>query len=142
MEGENMNTEKAKILEMVQDGKITAAEGLELLEALADTGSKPAVPQSTGRFLRIRVINRQQTKVNVNIPLALVKAATKFAGMGMKMVPEQARLEMQKKGVNLSEINFDELISLIEQGLSDGKLVDIDTDDPKDGPTKVEIYVE
>lgn len=137
-----MNTEKAKILEMIESGKISSAEGLELLDALDDGDRKPtAVSKPTGRVLRIKVMSAQN-KVNLNLPLGLVKAATKLVGLGMKMIPEQARLEMQKKGIDLSEINFDELVSLIEQGLSDGKLVDIDTDDAKEGPTKVEIYVE
>ncbi|MCE5287583.1 MAG: hypothetical protein LLG02_17320 [Pelosinus sp.] len=138
-----MHTEKAKILEMIQSGKITAAEGLELLEALDPSGHEATiVPEKTDRFLRIRITKGQQNKVNVNIPLSLVKVATKFAGIGMKMIPDQARLEMQNKGMDLSEINFDELAALIDQGLSDGKLVDIDTDDSPDGPTKIEIYIE
>lgn len=137
-----MNTEKAKILEMIESGKISAAEGLELLDALDEGDRKPAAASKpTGRVLRIKVTSAQN-KVNVNLPLGLVKAATKLAGIGMKMIPEQARLEMQKKGIDLSEINFDELVSLIEQGLSDGKLVDIETEDAKEGSTKVEIYVE
>jgi len=49
---------------------------------------------------------------------------------------------MQAKGIDLSEFDFDELVQLIDQGLANGKLVDIDTDDQKDGHTKVEIYVE
>ena len=60
----------------------------------------------------------------------------------MKFIPEEARQEMQKKGVDLSEIDFDELVQLIDQGLASGKLVDVDTDDQSDGHTKVEIYVE
>jgi hypothetical protein len=138
-----MKTEKIKILEMIQNGKITAAEGIELLEALDEGDSNPTnTPKSAGRFLRIRIMKGQQNKVNVNIPLGLVKAATKFAGFGMKMIPEEARTEMHKKGIDLSNIDFDELAALIDQGLSDGKLVDIDTDDTHDGPAKIEIYVE
>lgn len=138
-----MNNEKIKILEMIQNGKITAVQGLELLKALDESEIEPGKTASnSSRFLRIRVISGQHNKVNVNIPLNLLKAATKFADIGMKLIPEEARLEMQKKGINLSDINFDELMQLIDQGLVDGKLVDVDTEDPHEGHTKVEIYVE
>jgi len=139
-----MNNEKIKILEMIQNGKISAPEGLELLKALDDGNYQPSgAIENIGRFLRIRVITGQNnTKVNVNIPLSLFKAATKFANIGLKVIPEEARQEMLKKGIDLTQINFDELVQLIDQGLVDGKLVDIDTEDEKAGRTKVEIYVE
>jgi len=136
-----MSAEKIKVLEMIQNGKITAAEGLELLKALDDSFiQQDAVTNIGSRFLRIRVTSGQNKKVNVNIPLSLLKVATKFASLGMKFIPEEARQQMQKKGVDLSEIDFDELVELIDQGLANGKLVDVETDD--DGHTKVEIYVE
>jgi hypothetical protein len=138
-----MSDEKIKILEMIQNGKVTAAEGLELLKALDDSFIQQDGALNTGRrFLRIRVTSGQSKKVNVNIPLSLLKVATKFASIGMKFIPEEARQEMQKKGIDLSEIDFDELVQLVDQGLANGKLVDIDIDDQSDGHTKVEIYVE
>lgn len=138
-----MSDDKLKILEMIQNGKLTASEGLELLNAIGDSNVKlNDVVTDSGRFLRIRVTSGQHSKVNVNIPLKLLSVATKFAGFGMKFIPEEARQEMQKKGIDLSDINFDELMQLIDQGLVDGKLVDVDTDDPDEGRTKVEIYVD
>lgn len=139
-----MTDDKMKILEMIQSGKITAPEGLELLKALDDADPKSGGPVSSGgRFLRIRVSSGQKnTRVNVNIPLSLLKVATKFADIGLKFIPADARQEMQKKGIDLSDINFDELVQLIDQGLVDGKLVDIDTEDEYSGRTKVEVYVE
>ena len=138
-----MSDEKIKILEMIQEGKLTAAEGLELLNALGDLKDQWVENStSTNRFLRIRVTNGHHNKVNVNVPLKLLKIATKFAGVGMKFIPEEAHQEMKKKGIDLSDFDFDELLHLIDQGLVDGKLVDVDADDPKEGPTKVEIYVD
>jgi len=139
-----MSDERMKILEMIQSGKITAPEGLELLKALDDADLKPGEAARSGmRFLRIRVSTGQNnTKVNVNIPLSLLKVVTKFADIGMKFIPEDARREMTKTGIDLSDINFDELVELIDQGLVDGKLVDIDTEDEYSGRTKVEVYVE
>lgn len=143
-----MSEEKLKILQMIQEGKVSAAEGLELLKALDESenapagSSAPAAGRLANRFLRIRVNGASAKKVNINIPLGLVKAASKFAALGMNYIPDSARAEMLQKGVDLSKIDLEELVLQIEQGLVDGKLVDIDVDDPKEGPIKVEIYVD
>lgn len=138
-----MNEEKIKILEMIQNGKITAAEALELLNALDSSFEESdRLPKPGMRFLRIRITGEKNKKVNVNIPLGLLKFTTKIASIGLKFIPDDARQEMQKKGIDLAQIDFEELLKLIDQGLVDGKLVDIDTDDSQDGHTKVEIYVD
>lgn len=137
-----MNNETVKVLEMIQDGNISAAEGAELLKALEDNGVKP-VAQRDDRFLRVRVSGDKVKKVNVNIPLKLIKVFSSFAVMGMKFIPEEARREMEKKGIDLASINMKELLLLIEQGLvTDEKLVDVDVDDPDEGKVRVEVYVE
>lgn len=136
-----MSDEKIKVLEMIQAGKLTAAEGLELLKALDDGEFRPA-DAAGSRFLRIRVASGQHSKVNVNIPLTLLKVASKFVGIGVKFIPEEARREMASKGIDLNTLDVEEILRLIEQGLVDGKLVDVDTEDDHSGRTKVEIYVE
>lgn len=139
-----MNEEKKRILEMIREGKITSAEGFELLSALdgsSDSG-KAVNPRLKRRFLRVKVYTDKAVKVNVNIPLALIKVASKFAGLGLKYIPEEARLEMEKKGIDLTQIDIEELVASIEQGLVDEKLVDVDVDDPKEGKVRVEVYVE
>ena len=145
-----MSEERLKILQMIQEGKVSAAEGLELLKALDEATHEtihavpgaPAAGRLANRFLRIRVNSASAKKVNVNIPLNLVKVASKFAAFGMNYIPDSARQEMTQKGIDLSKIDLEELVLQIEQGLVDGKLVDIDVDDPKEGPIKVEIYVD
>lgn len=139
-----MSEEKKKILEMIQEGKITPAEGLELLSAIDDSPNtgKLTNPRLNKRFLRIKVYTDKAVKVNVNIPLALMKAASKFANIGMKYIPDEARVEMEKKGIDLTQINVEELINGIEQGVFDEKLVDIDVDDPEEGKVRVEVYVD
>ena len=136
-----MSTDKLKILEMIQEGKISTAEGLELLQAL-DMGLKDTTTSNDqNRFLRVKV-DGDKTKVNVNIPLRLAKVASKFLGMGMNYIPAQARDEMNKQGIDLSQIDFTELVNLIDQGLMDGKLVDVEVDDPQEGKMTVQVYVE
>lgn len=146
-----MENEKLKILEMIQEGKISSAEGLELLNALqgGDRKEKSFPMDKTNennkeRFLRVRVSGDGTgvKKVDVNIPLRLLKVASKFVNMGMGMIPKEAREEMEKQGIDIAQLDFDELVQLIDQGLSDGKLVDVDVDDPEGGKIQVEVYVD
>lgn len=146
-----MESEKLKILEMIREGKITSAEGLELLNALNEAGKSEKILSLSKanmnmkeRFLRVRVTGDGGSvkKVDVNIPLSLLKVAAKFVNMGMGMVPREARDQMEQKGIDISQIDFDELGQLIDQGLSDGKLVDVDVTDPEHGRIKVEVYVD
>lgn len=137
-------SERARVLQMVQDGKITVDEGIELLDALGETEVKEnqtRYPGLVDRFLRVRVDNAK-SKVNVNIPLRLLTLTSKLVNVGVTYIPDEARREMEKKGIDVSKIDFEELISLIDKGLVDGKLVDIDTEDAEHGRTKVEVYVE
>lgn len=135
-----MSTDKLKILEMIQEGKISSAEGLELLQAL-DTNKDIRSTSDKDRHFRVKV-DGDKTKVNVNIPLSLIRVASKFAGMSMNLIPAQARNEMNKQGIDLSQIDFNELINLIEQDLTDGKLVDVEVEDPQEGKMTVQVYVE
>ncbi|KJS87016.1 MAG: hypothetical protein JM58_05765 [Peptococcaceae bacterium BICA1-8] len=146
-----MQNEKLKILEMIKEGKISSAEGLELLNALQEADkSEKDLPVSRydvnpkERFLRVRVSGDGTgvKKVDVNIPLSLLKVASKFVNMGIGLVPKEAREQMESRGIDISKIDFDELVQLIDQGLSDGKLVDVDVDDPVQGRIQVEVYVD
>lgn len=140
-----MSDEKIKILQMIEEKKITATEGMELLNALDDDAGYEEKTNSSAngkRFLRVRVSGDKVKKVNVNIPLNLVKVASKFATFGMGFIPDEARSEMERKGIDLSKIDLEELVKLIDQGLMDEKLVDIDVDDPNEGKVRVEVYVD
>lgn len=139
-----MSSEKLKILEMIQEGKISASEGMELLSALNESAAKfeqQETLETKGRFLRVRV-SGDAKKVDVNIPIGLIKATSKFVTFGMGMIPKEARMEMESRGIDLTKLDFDELVHAIDQGLTSGKLVDIDVDDPYQGRIKVEVYVD
>lgn len=145
-----MSEEKLKILEMIQAGKLTAVEGMELLNAINEScvnEETPAITKISNRLLKVRVDN-YKIKVNVNILLSLLKASSKVLNMGMFFIPEEVRVVMRNKGFDFSQfdffsqVDFEELVSLIDQGLIDGKLVDIQSTDINDGATKVEVYIE
>lgn len=123
-----MIDEKRQILTMVQEGKISVDEGLKLLEVLES--SAPGQPGGAGagrpaKMLRVRVFDAEDnTKVNVNIPLALAKVAMKF-------IPKNVAAEIKEQDIDLDEI----LASITDATM--GKIVDIDSDE-----AKVEVYVE
>ena len=82
--------ERMQILKMIEDGKITASDGAELLRALdRDVNAKPSEPlkgASTPRWFRVRVtdLSTGKSKVSVNIPMGLVNVGMK---MGARFAP-------------------------------------------------------
>jgi hypothetical protein len=76
--------ERMKILKMINEGKITADEGSQLLGALTQRSEKPKKESSralTSQYLRVRVTDMSsgKTKVNVNVPMKLVDAGLSIA---------------------------------------------------------------
>lgn len=93
-------------------------------------------------MLRVRVDvtdpdKKDQAHVNVNIPLLLAKKAVGL----MSLIPKDAKKELSDKGINLDEINLQELIELFEDGEISEELVNVDTGDDKQG-AKVRVYVD
>lgn len=119
--------ERLEVLRMIEEGKITAAEGADLLRAL-DKGSKHSEPlrgSSAPRWFRVRVTDMTtgSNKVNVNIPMGLVNVGIK---MGAKFAPE------------LEDSEYESIMDAIRSG-KQGKIMDIF--DEEDGE-RVEIFVE
>ncbi|MCL4237322.1 MAG: hypothetical protein KJ047_03650 [Anaerolineae bacterium] len=117
--------ERMRILQMIQDGKVTAEEGARLLQALA-SGSRPTPPPTRDpRLLRVRITDLAsgKTKVNVNIPMSLVTVGVK---LGARFTPHS------------SNVDYDEILEAIRGGAS-GKLVDME--DITSGE-HVEVWVE
>lgn len=129
--------ERLKILQLLQEGKITADQAARLLEALetstaqAKGAPRPPVPPSSpspadgGRWLRVRVTDTDtgKTRVNVRLPLNLVASGIR---MGMRFAPE------------IEGLDVNELMTFIQSGES-GHLVDVYDDE--DGE-HVEVYIE
>ncbi|KPU26572.1 hypothetical protein TR13x_09505 [Caloranaerobacter sp. TR13] len=123
----NFKEEKLQILKMIEEGKITHEEGLELLNAIEEKDKE--FNTSNAKWIKIRVYDPDdKTKVNVNIPIALVDVGLKFA---TKFSPEL-------KNSDLENINLEEIIQIIKSG-AQGKIVDVTNESNGE---KVEIYVE
>lgn len=131
--------ERLKILNLLQEGKITAAEAARLLEALetsasakpgarSGVGSNPPYPPSPvsgGKWLRVRVTdtNSGKTRVNVRLPLNLVGSGIR---MGMRFAPE------------IEGLDPNALMEWIQSGEM-GQIVDVL--DEEDGE-HVEVFIE
>lgn len=123
----NFKEEKLQILKMIEEGKITHEEGLELLNAIEEKDT--VLSTSNAKWIKIRVYDPDdKTKVNVNIPIALVDVGLKFA---TKFSPEL-------KNSDLENINLEEIIQIIKSG-AQGKIVDVTNEENGE---KVEIFVE
>jgi len=121
--------ERIKILQMLEEGKVTAEEAATLLRALEGgrrSGPAPAPAQGGKRqFLRIQVtdLTSGTAKVNVTLPMGLVGAGLRMAE---RFAPEFEGFDVQ------------ELQDLLASGV-DGKLVEVVDEDDNE---RVEIYVE
>jgi hypothetical protein len=124
----NLKEERMQILRMIQSGQINAEEGAKLLSALEGSQKSEMaanVAATQGKFLRVRVTDMStgKTKVNVNVPLALVNVGLK---MGARFMPD------------LGGMDTGEIMDAIRSGMQ-GKIVDVE--DSEDGE-KVEVYIE
>ena len=72
-----MDPERLRILQMIQDGQITAVEGAALLDAL-EAGQRSG-PPAAGRSVRLTLsdLSSGQVRASGNLPIALVEVLSK-----------------------------------------------------------------
>lgn len=120
--------ERLRVLQMLEDGKISPEDATSLLRALGqrqEAGGRSRLGGPESRYLRIRVTDLASGtgKVNVSVPLGLVSAGLRIAE---RFAPES------------QDIDFQDLEDMIVSG-AEGKLVEVmDAEDNE----RVEIYVE
>ena len=125
-----MKEEVKQILKMVEDGKLTAEQAAQLMEAgnLSSEARSENRPAGKARWLKVRVydIASNRNKVNVSVPLSLVSTGLK---LGIKFGLDRDEL----KG-----FDFDEIIQMLQAG-EEGKLVDVVDEESGE---KIEVYIE
>jgi hypothetical protein len=121
-----MSEERKKILEMLAAGKITADEAERLIAALetAETNEEETgaggSPGGKPRYLHV-VYDDADHKVNVRVPMKLIRAGVKLSGL----IPQAAvDRTMEESGIDLSQVTPDNLDEVIEN--LDDLTVDID----------------
>ncbi|KRD90121.1 MULTISPECIES: SHOCT-like domain-containing protein [Priestia] len=116
-----MKEEITRVLTMVQEGKIDAEKGSELIQVLKEkeeTGNKLLKKPTAylDKTLKIRVVSTENDNVKVNLPIKLVKLVL-MAGHSIA-----ASIPQSEKYVKDIDINL--IVEAIENEL-DGQIVDI-----------------
>lgn len=146
-----MNEHRRQILQMLAEGKISADEAERLIAAMEVSPSAPE-NTSTGagkprpKYLRVLVDTEEEadgaydgpTKVNVRVPMQLLRAGVRLAGLIPAQALDRANHAMQEKGVpiDLTQIKPENLEELVEQ------LNDLTVDvDQREAGAKVKVRV-
>ena len=140
-----MSENRRQILDMLAQGKITAAEAERLMAALdkePQGAAASAEPGRTEKLKYMRVVvdsadGRGPTKVNIRIPMQLLRAGVRLTSLIPPQAREQVNDAMHKKGIDfdigkLTPANLEELLEQLND-------LQVDIDDDR---SKVRIFCE
>ena len=146
-----MSDNRKQILEMLSSGRVNADEADRLLGALETDNPQsstagPVKNSGTAKFLRVVVDAADPgadgpTKVNVRIPIQLLRAGVRLAGLIPAQALHKANDALREQGVpiDLSQVRPENLEDLIEH-LHDLS-IDVDAHE-KDGKVNVRVFCE
>jgi hypothetical protein len=128
----NTNDERVAILKMIEEDKITAEQGLRLLEALNSPAASKATSiqaapraetlEKNGRFFRVVVTNTQTGKIkaHVTLPMSLVSWGLRI---GAHFSPEMEGINMEELGEILQNTEHGKIVDVMDE--EDGEHVEI-----------------
>lgn len=116
-----MKEEITRVLTMVQEGKIDADKGSELIQVLKEkeeTGNKlfEKPTKYLDKTLKIRVVSAENDNVTVNLPIKLVKVVLMAGHSIAASIPQSEKY--------VKDIDISLIIEAIENEL-EGQIVDI-----------------
>jgi hypothetical protein len=136
-----MKEEIARVLKMVEEGKMTSEQAVQLIEALkistVEEVETPNVKEEASgfdresflrndlkaspgeKFLQIRILSGENDKVKINLPLNFVKGVLKVTGK-LPMIQVE-----QMEGVDVPAI-METIMAAIDSDLT-GRLVDVES---------------
>ena len=131
-----MNTERRKVLDMLAEGQVSAEDAERLLQKLDRSGGdagrpKDAAPSgdeaATGggaggangpeagaaplKYLRVLVDSADGDKVNVRVPLGLLRTGVSLA----MLLPAVAGEKLSENGIDLSHLGGDALVEELRE---------------------------
>jgi hypothetical protein len=134
-----MNEQRKDILDMLAEGKITAAEGEQLIAALerdqpAAASSLGTPPKGKAKYLRLVVDTLEDGepgRVNIRVPLQLLRAGVRLAALIPPQALGRANAELSKSGVpvDLTQLKPEQLEALVEH--LDEVTMEVDQPDAK-----------
>ena len=116
-----MNEEVMLVLKMVEEGKISADKAKELIDALGNTpkSAETMTPKEyEDKFLRVKVLGHEGDKVNIQLPIKVVKEVLKVTGK----LPIATYIEGMD-GFDIDEL-MNTLVSCLDNEVM-GEIVDI-----------------
>jgi hypothetical protein len=116
-----MNEEITRVLTMVQDGKIDAAKGAELITVLKEkeaTGVRVAEKPAAyaDKTLKVRVVSAEGDNVAANLPIKLIKAVLKAGHSIAAGIPQSEKY--------VKDIDINLITEAIENEL-EGSIVEV-----------------
>jgi hypothetical protein len=147
-----MNEHRRQILQMLSEGKISADEAEHLIAALSgETASggpqdgAGSAPKAGAKYLRVQVDAEEDlhgegpTKVNVRVPMQLLRAGVRLAGLIPASALRRANDAMHEQGlpIDLTQIKPENLEEIVDQ-LND---LSVDVDQEK-GKVRVRVFCE
>ena len=137
-----MNEQRRQILDLLAEGKINADEAERLIAALERDREAPTSTQRKGapKFLRVVVDDRSDgdaSKVNVRVPIQLLRAGVRLATLVPPRAIARANDELERAGVgiDLSKLKPEQIEELIDH-------LDEMTIDVEDADTTVHVFCE
>lgn len=127
-----MSEERLRILNMLASGKISAAEAESLLDALESrgsdasgkagsaksvfTGERTPLLEALPKFLHVKVDGDAGEKVDVKVPLALVRSGLKLTSLIPPQAMDGINEHMAERGmsIDLSSFKTEDIDELIE----------------------------
>jgi hypothetical protein len=143
-----MSENRRQVLDMLSSGRVNADEADRLLAALETDNPPSAAVKSAGPLKYLRVVVDAAdpgadgpVKVNVRVPLQLLRAGVRLAGLIPAQALHKANDALREQGVpiDLSQVKPENLEELIEH-LHDLS-IDVDANE-KDGKVNVRVFCE
>ncbi len=130
-----MNEEIKKVLELLEEGKITKEEAVELIKAVKSSnasGERENESKITNgkKTFRVLITKDGKKEVEVNIPFGIVK-------FGLAIARKMGKNSLNVNGKEIP-IDADKLSEILNDPNFKGKIVDI-TDEENDEHVDVEI---
>ncbi|MEG8177680.1 DUF2089 domain-containing protein [Nocardia terpenica] len=140
-----MNEQRKDVLDMLAEGKITAEEAERLLAALEGDrlpGASSLDVRTKGRAKYLRVMmddgdNGGSGRINVRVPLQLLRAGVRLAALVPPQVLEKVNAKLSKSDVpfDLTQLKPEHLEALVDH--LDEVTVEID-----DADAKIRVFCE
>ncbi len=118
-----MSEERKRILKMLAEGKISAAEAEDLLDAMGKNSgpdSDSAVVDRKNlkniKYIYVKVLSSQNDNVDVRVPLGLIRAGMRLTSLIPPQAMDRINSTMHEKGMkfDLNNLRPDDIEELIK----------------------------